>query len=40
VSKPTLIYPYWHQANTASDRLGAADLALLKPFLSGGSRMG
>jgi diketogulonate reductase-like aldo/keto reductase len=40
VSKPTLIYPYWHQANTASDRLGAADLALLKPFLTGGGRMG
>jgi aryl-alcohol dehydrogenase-like predicted oxidoreductase len=40
VSKPTLIYPYWHQASTASDRLGAADLALLKPFLTGGSRMG
>jgi aryl-alcohol dehydrogenase-like predicted oxidoreductase len=40
VSKPVLIYPYWHQASTASDRLGAADLALLKPFLSGGSRMG
>ncbi len=40
VSKPTLLYPYWHQANTASDRLGAADLALLKPFLTGGGRMG
>ncbi|GAB2177963.1 aldo/keto reductase [Dongia sp. agr-C8] len=40
VSKPTLIYPYWHQANTASDRLSAADLALLKPFLTGSSRMG
>jgi aryl-alcohol dehydrogenase-like predicted oxidoreductase len=40
VSKPVLIYPYWHQASTASDRLSAADLALLKPFLSGGSRMG
>jgi aryl-alcohol dehydrogenase-like predicted oxidoreductase len=40
VSAPTLIYPYWHQASTASDRLGAADLALLKPFLKGGSRMG
>jgi aryl-alcohol dehydrogenase-like predicted oxidoreductase len=40
ISKPALIYPYWHQANTASDRLGAADLALLKPFLTGGSRMG
>jgi aryl-alcohol dehydrogenase-like predicted oxidoreductase len=40
VSAPTLIYPYWHQANTASDRLGAADLALLRPFLKSGSRMG
>jgi len=40
VSKPALIYPYWHQATTASDRLGPADLALLKPFLTGGSRMG
>jgi aryl-alcohol dehydrogenase-like predicted oxidoreductase len=28
-----LIYPYWHQAFTASDRLSAADLALLKPYL-------
>jgi aryl-alcohol dehydrogenase-like predicted oxidoreductase len=33
VSCPALIYPYWHQAWTAKDRLGAADLALLKPFL-------
>jgi len=33
VSRPALIYPYWHQAWTAKDRLGAADLALLKPFL-------
>jgi aryl-alcohol dehydrogenase-like predicted oxidoreductase len=40
VSAPTLIYPYWHQASTASDRLGAADLALLKPFLKGNNRMG
>ena len=40
VSAPTLLYPYWHQANTATDRLGAADLALLKPFLRGGKRMG
>ena len=33
VSRPPLIYPYWHQRKTAADRLGAADLALLKPFL-------
>lgn len=33
VSRPALIYPYWHQAWTASDRLSTADLALLRPFL-------
>ncbi len=33
VSRPPLIYPYWHQRKTAADRLGAGDLALLKPFL-------
>jgi aryl-alcohol dehydrogenase-like predicted oxidoreductase len=33
VSRPPLIYPHWHQAKTASDRLGPADLALLDPFL-------
>jgi len=33
VSQPTLIYPYWHQAQSASDRLGAADLSLLAPYL-------
>ncbi|MFL5861631.1 MAG: aldo/keto reductase [Solirubrobacteraceae bacterium] len=33
VSRPPLIYPYWHQRKTASDRLGQADLALLAPFL-------
>ena len=33
VSRPPLIYPYWHQARTASDRLGPADLALLGPYL-------
>ncbi|MGH3167317.1 MAG: aldo/keto reductase [Trebonia sp.] len=33
VSAPELVYPYWHQANTASDRLGAADLALLEQHL-------
>src|ERR671916_373794 len=29
VSAPPLIYPFWHQAKTASDRLGPADLSLL-----------
>jgi len=33
LSRPPLIYPYWHQAKTARDRLGPADLALLRPFL-------
>ncbi len=33
VSRPPLLYPYWHQKATASDRLSAADLALLGPFL-------
>ncbi len=34
VSSPPLLYPYWHQAQTASDRLGPADLSLLAPFLN------
>ena len=29
VSAPPLLYPYWHQAKTSSDRLGEADLTLL-----------
>ncbi len=33
VSAPPLLYPYWHQAKTAADRLGPADLALLGPRL-------
>ncbi|RMN19824.1 hypothetical protein ALQ63_01484 [Serratia plymuthica] len=33
VSRPPLIYPYWHQAATAPDRLSAADLLLLAPHL-------
>jgi aryl-alcohol dehydrogenase-like predicted oxidoreductase len=33
VSAPPLIYPYWHQARTASDRLSPADLSLLGPHL-------
>jgi aryl-alcohol dehydrogenase-like predicted oxidoreductase len=32
-SEPPLIYPYWHQARTASDRLSPADLTLLAPYL-------
>ena len=33
VSQPPLLYPYWHQNWTASDRLGEADLALHKPYI-------
>jgi diketogulonate reductase-like aldo/keto reductase len=33
VSAPPLLYPYWHQASTASDRLSPADLSLLGPHL-------
>jgi aryl-alcohol dehydrogenase-like predicted oxidoreductase len=33
VSAPPLLYPYWHQANTASDRLSPSDLSLLGPYL-------
>jgi aryl-alcohol dehydrogenase-like predicted oxidoreductase len=34
VSLPELIYPYWHQLNTATERLGAADLALHAPHMA------
>jgi aryl-alcohol dehydrogenase-like predicted oxidoreductase len=34
-SAPDLVYPHWHQRNTASDRLGPADLALLGQHLPG-----
>jgi aryl-alcohol dehydrogenase-like predicted oxidoreductase len=33
VSRPPLIYPFWHQRNTANDRLSAADLSLIEPYL-------
>jgi aryl-alcohol dehydrogenase-like predicted oxidoreductase len=33
VSAPVLLYPYWHQAKTARDRLSPADLTLLGPHL-------
>jgi len=35
VSQPPLLYPYWHQVWTAKDRLSAADLAFLRPYLKG-----
>src|SRR5215211_3030149 len=35
VSRPPLLYPYWHQARTATDRLGPPDLSLLGPHLTG-----
>jgi aryl-alcohol dehydrogenase-like predicted oxidoreductase len=37
VSAPPLLYPFWHQAKTASDRLGPADLSLLGPYVNEGS---
>jgi aryl-alcohol dehydrogenase-like predicted oxidoreductase len=33
VSAPRLIYPYWHQLKSASDRLGPADMPLLESHL-------
>ncbi|WP_428392776.1 aldo/keto reductase [Lichenicoccus sp.] len=33
VSAPPILYPYWHQLQTARDRLSSADLALLGPHL-------
>jgi aryl-alcohol dehydrogenase-like predicted oxidoreductase len=32
-SAPVLIYPYWHQAKTAKERLSKADLSLLAPYV-------
>ena len=34
VSRPPLPYPLWHQAKTATDRLGPADIAVLAPYLT------
>jgi diketogulonate reductase-like aldo/keto reductase len=36
LSAPPLIYPFWHQAKTASDRLGPADLTLLGSHIGAG----
>ncbi len=33
LSAPPLLYPFWHQAASASERLSAADLSLLGPHL-------
>jgi aryl-alcohol dehydrogenase-like predicted oxidoreductase len=33
LSLPPLLYPFWHQAASATDRLGPADLALLAPYI-------
>ncbi|HEY3871719.1 MAG TPA: aldo/keto reductase [Actinocrinis sp.] len=33
VSRPPLLYPFWHQAATAHDRLSPADLTLLGPHI-------
>jgi aryl-alcohol dehydrogenase-like predicted oxidoreductase len=33
LSRPPLIYPYWHQAAAATDRLSDADRALLQPHI-------
>jgi aryl-alcohol dehydrogenase-like predicted oxidoreductase len=32
-SAPLLLYPYWHQAKTAKERLSPADLSLLGPHI-------
>jgi aryl-alcohol dehydrogenase-like predicted oxidoreductase len=34
VSLPPLIYPYWHQCNTAAERLGPSDMAMHAPHLA------
>jgi aryl-alcohol dehydrogenase-like predicted oxidoreductase len=33
ISRPPLIYPFWHQRKTASDRLSDADLSLIGEYL-------
>ncbi|HEY3944902.1 MAG TPA: aldo/keto reductase, partial [Solirubrobacteraceae bacterium] len=33
ISRPPLLYPFWHQRNTAADRLSVADLSLIAPQL-------
>lgn len=33
VSRPPFLYPYWHQATTAADRLSTIDHQLLQPYI-------
>ena len=33
VSRPNLLYPYWHQLKTSAARLGEADLSLIGPYM-------
>ena len=33
LSAPPILYPYWHQLQTAKERLGSADLSLLGPYV-------
>jgi aryl-alcohol dehydrogenase-like predicted oxidoreductase len=33
VSRPPLLYPYWHQMTTSAARLSPADLSLIGPYL-------
>jgi aryl-alcohol dehydrogenase-like predicted oxidoreductase len=33
VSRPDLLYPYWHQWYTSADRLSPADLTLIGPYI-------
>ena len=35
VSRPNLLYPYWHQWLTGADRLSPADLTLIGPYIDG-----
>lgn len=34
ISRPPLLYPYWHQQDTAADRLSPPDLVLIGPHLA------
>jgi aryl-alcohol dehydrogenase-like predicted oxidoreductase len=40
VSAPPLLYPYWHQARSILDRVGAADLSLLGAHTPPGDQSG
>ena len=33
VSQPPLLYPYWHQSFSVTDRMSAPDLALHAPYI-------